>query len=174
VLTGTAQDFEDGSLSGDRLVWTSSLDGHLGTGSYIITGPEPEDPPDPSPYTGRPLTPGEHTITLTATDNGGGVGRFEITITVSNNPPTVLITGPAEGSVWNSGQIITFQGSGSDPEDGPLPLSSLIWTTETGIAIGNGSPRPYDALPVGTHTIILRGIDSKGVIGQASITIRVQ
>ena len=53
-FTGQAYDFEDGNLTKGSLVWASSIDGKLGTGNVL-------------PF--ATLTPGNHTITLTATDS---------------------------------------------------------------------------------------------------------
>lgn len=55
-FTGYATDLEDGNLTGKSLVWTSSIDGRMGTGSELLFAT---------------LTPGNHTITLTATDSFG-------------------------------------------------------------------------------------------------------
>ena len=53
AFRGSGSDQEDGQLDGAALVWTSSIDGHLGTGSTIITSA---------------LNAGDHLITLSATD----------------------------------------------------------------------------------------------------------
>jgi len=57
VLEGSAYDPEDGILEESALAWTSSLDGGLGTGSIVLAS----------------LSPGQHIITLTATDSDGNV-----------------------------------------------------------------------------------------------------
>jgi hypothetical protein len=49
------RDQEDGVLAGEALVWTDSVDGLLGTGEERWA----------------PLSPGRHTVTLTATDSEG-------------------------------------------------------------------------------------------------------
>jgi hypothetical protein len=68
TFTGTASDAQDGTLSGASLVWTSSLDGAIGTGAS---------------FTKSNLTLGSHTITLTATDSGGLTGTASVSLTVS-------------------------------------------------------------------------------------------
>ena len=57
VLEGSAYDPEDEILDESALAWTSSLDGGLGTGSIVLAS----------------LSPGQHIITLTATDSDGNV-----------------------------------------------------------------------------------------------------
>ena len=56
VFSGTGTDAEDGQLNDGALAWTSSIDGPIGTGSTLITSG---------------LTPGDHDITLSATDSNG-------------------------------------------------------------------------------------------------------
>ena len=56
VFSGVGTDAEDGQLSDGALVWTSSIDGTIGNGATLITSV---------------LTPGDHDITLSATDSNG-------------------------------------------------------------------------------------------------------
>ena len=56
IFNGTGTDAEDGQLNDGALVWTSSIDGPIGTGPTLITSA---------------LTPGDHDITLSATDSNG-------------------------------------------------------------------------------------------------------
>ena len=67
-LIGTATDLEDGDL-GASLVWTSSKDGVLGTGTEL----------------GVVLSKGRHTITATATDSGGASGSAQVSIWIKNS-----------------------------------------------------------------------------------------
>ena len=65
-FTGVADDPEDGSLTGDSLVWVSGLDGEIGRGeSFSAT-----------------LSTGTHTVTLTATDSDGNEGTDQITFAI--------------------------------------------------------------------------------------------
>jgi hypothetical protein len=64
-FSGTATDAEDGDLTAS-LVWTSSLDGQIGTGGSFSAL----------------LSAGTHTITATVTDSGGLSGSATINITV--------------------------------------------------------------------------------------------
>ena len=77
TFTGSAIDLQDGELSGDYLVWTSSIDGVIGTGIE---------------FTRDDLTEGTHEITLTATNSQGETGTATITITIVDGTITTTTT----------------------------------------------------------------------------------
>lgn len=54
TFAGTGLDFEDGALSGGSLIWTSSLNGQIGTGTT---------------FTRSNLSVGTHLIKLTVRDS---------------------------------------------------------------------------------------------------------
>ncbi len=88
-----------------------------------------------------------------------------------DNPPTVSITSPTDGSVFDSGATIAFQGTANDTEDGDL-TASLIWTSDIDGEIGTGGSFST-TLSDGTHTITASATDSGGATGSASISITV-
>ena len=47
-----------------------------------------------------------------------------------DNPPVPVITSPAEGSTFKAGDTLTFTGSATDAEDGPLGTSGLSWRAD--------------------------------------------
>jgi hypothetical protein len=65
ILAGVAEDVEDGTLS-TRIVWSSSVDGPLGTGALVY----------------RTLSPGVHVITALVSDSHGNVRMARVTVTV--------------------------------------------------------------------------------------------
>lgn len=77
-LVGSATDLQDGTLPAGRVVWSSSLQGRLGTGPGIAV----------------PLVSGTHVITLTGRNRAGLVARAEVTVTVRPAPPPVVIAVP--------------------------------------------------------------------------------
>lgn len=74
TFTGSATDPEQGSLTGNALVWRSDRDGQIGTGTTCVA---------------TLTSTGMHTITLTATDSGGQIGIARIQVRV----PAPGITG---------------------------------------------------------------------------------
>lgn len=61
----------------------------------------------------------------------GSATSNEVTLTVSvNTPPTATILSPASGSLYSGGDVISFSGSGTDPEDGTLPASAFTWQVD--------------------------------------------
>lgn len=128
AFAGSATDAEDGVLPGNALVWTSSRDGQIGSGTTLD-------------YNG--LTVGTHKITLRATDSDSKFGTDTVSVTIEQIPdvPTVPSTliilkndiddengGVAEKNVtnltdWNvTRQCIDLHGPGST---NPLPGNGL-------------------------------------------------
>ena len=90
-----------------------------------------------------------------------------------NQLPNVTITSPTDGLTFNEGDPITFQGKATDPEDGALTGSSLVWTSSIDGQIGIGESLITSSLPVGTHTITLTATDSDGYSALTSINITI-
>jgi subtilisin len=88
-----------------------------------------------------------------------------------NDPPAVTITSPADGSAFDSGATILFEGTAGDTEDGDL-TASLVWTSDIDGQIGTGGSFST-TLSDGNHTITAAVTDSGGATGSASISITV-
>ncbi|MHC4215982.1 MAG: S8 family peptidase, partial [Planctomycetota bacterium] len=67
-----------------------------------------------------------------------------------NEPPTVSITSPANGSEFDSGDNISFQGNASDNEDGNI-TAELVWTSNHDGQIGTGGSFSTSSLSDDTH-----------------------
>jgi PKD repeat protein len=159
AFTGTAVDPEDGALAGMALRWSSSRDGALGTGS---------------PFATAGLSPGLHTITLTATDSGGRTASASISLTVmmttANLPPIARLTGPSSAQAT---QTLQFDASSSSDADGTI--------TSFRFDFGDGSPavmgpaatasRAYAA--PGTYTVTLTVTDNRGAMASATLSVTI-
>ncbi len=155
----------DETIEQANISWSSSLDGPLGTGSQFT----------------QKLTAGTHAITLTAVDGKGLSGSDQVTVTVVPGAglPTPLITLPLDGTLVGPGQMITLQGSATDPEDGELTGTSLTWSSSVDGPLGTGSslqvtlsgpavPCNPESIP---HTLSLTATDSDGHAVTVTITI---
>ena len=122
----SARDFEDGDLSGEAIVWTSSIDGKIGTGAEFATDS---------------LSPGEHVITVTATDSAGGYTTHEITIMIGgDNATTTTTTTPDNATTTTVPNTVTAtyyvspDGSDSNPGTEAEPWKTIQKAADTLVA----------------------------------------
>ena len=156
-LQAVAKDASGNTLGGKSFTWASS-DGTIATvdANGLVTA----------------VANGSATISAT-TDGVSGSATVTVTVDPQNEAPTVTLSAPAAGSSFTSGDVISFEGSATDPEDGALSGSSLAWSSSLDGEIGTGTSFTRSDLSVGTHTITLTATDSKGASGMATITITV-
>jgi hypothetical protein len=88
--------------------------------------------------------------------------------------PVATINHPSEGETRSPNDPIPFVGVATDPQDGALSGSALVWTSsELSAPIGTGLS--FDAaLPPGTHVITLTATDSDSNTGTDTITLTIQ
>lgn len=157
---GRGTDPEDGALTGDALVWSSDLDGQLGTGAHVDAA----------------LSVGTHRISLDVKDSGGLTARAQISVTVKsgeNQPPLAFIDSPADNTTVDQGVTVTLTGHASDPEDGALSGLSLKWSSDLEGSLGSGAQVSFTANQTGANHIVLTATDSRGSSAYASIVINV-
>jgi hypothetical protein len=158
TFEGTAQDPEDGALSGTDLSWSSSVNGPFGTGDRVST---------------QILSSDQHTIVLTATDPDGAVGRDSISIAIAG-PPEASIASPTDETAFDGGSSLTFEATASDPVEGPLSGSALEWRSDLDGALGTGTTVTTDGLQPGAHTITLTVTDGDGNTVTRSIDLVIE
>jgi uncharacterized repeat protein (TIGR01451 family) len=72
--------------------------------------------------------PGTYNARLRVTDDQNqSATSAPITISANNTPPTATIEAPVAGTTWKVGDLISFDGSATDPQQGTLPDSALSW-----------------------------------------------
>lgn len=133
TFNGSARDLQDGELTGDSLVWTSSIDGQIGTGNN---------------FTRDDLSKGIHKITLTATNSLREKGTATITIPIGEQTPPPISTtttivsseisaliGPEGGTIEVTDHSSILYGLKIIFPEGALDKPTLI-----SISIENNSP----------------------------------
>jgi hypothetical protein len=79
------------------------------------------------------------------------------------NPPEQAITSPVNGALFRAGDMITFSGLATDPEDGVLPSSAYTWTVlfhhDSHVHPTLG---PVSGITSGTFTVPTSGHDFSG------------
>lgn len=83
-------------------------------------------------------------------------------------PPTVSITSPADGAMFDVGTLVTFTGTAAD-EDEDL-AGSIAWSSDLDGSLGVGASVSA-ALSLGTHTVTASATDSEGKSGSDAITV---
>ena len=158
-FAGAANDAEDGALSGMALVWQSSVDGTMGSGS---------------PLSFSSLTDGQHTITLTAVDSGGLPASASINVLIDaaqvNLPPVAQLTGPPTGG---TNAVLTFDGSGSRDNDGTITSYRFDFGDGSTPISGPAAMASHTYTADGTFTVTLTVTDDDGASGEASHEIDV-
>lgn len=96
-------------------VWSSDVDGPLGTGPVIDA------------HFG---SAGPRTVTVTANDAQGNWAKASIQVVGVNSPPSVKIVFPTSGADLYRGQPYKFEGSATDPQEpGGVPCERYRWST---------------------------------------------
>lgn len=153
----------DQSLPATSLVWTSSRDDELGTGTSVLTT----------------LSEGIHVITLTVTDERGAIGTDTITLEVVEGAgyPSVMIIQPAEFASFAEDEPITFTALAYDVEDGFLTGTSLAWSSSEDGPLGTGTSitttLSTTACGVTGHQVTVTATDSDGHTATHTITVLV-
>lgn len=85
TLEGSADDPEDGALSGSSLTWSSDVDGQLGTGTSVTVSS---------------LSEGTHEITLEAEDSAGATATASIAVVIGSQASGGVVEMRIEDNVF--------------------------------------------------------------------------
>ncbi len=159
TFTASASDNEDGDLS-DDILWSSSVDGILGSGSQISVL----------------LNPGIHTVTAAVADSKNQISTDEVNVTViasidPNTPPAVSIDSPISGGIQSEQDSTILAASASDNEDGDIS-SRVHWVSSLDGELGNGAELTVQ-LNSGIHLITATVDDSEGMSAETVINYQV-
>jgi len=112
---------------------------------------------------------GAYSLTARATDNRSAVTTSgPVSVTVSaNNPPTVNLTSPSEGSVFGAGATVTLTATASD--DGAVAKVNFY---QGASLIASVASAPYTTswinVAPGTYTITAQATDNTGLVTSSS------
>ncbi|MEO1385989.1 MAG: LamG-like jellyroll fold domain-containing protein [Cyanobacteria bacterium J06634_6] len=132
---------------------------------------------------------GEYIVELVVTDDNGAATVFDSKTIVVGQKPEVTITTPLDGGLFKAGDILTFTGSATDPEDGALSGDSVVWSAVflhnehthpgiTGVANQVGGvtfeidASGHDYSSNTGYEIFLTATDSDGISTTESVIIR--
>ena len=103
---------------------------------------------------------GDHTVTLTVTDNNGGTTQVQHTVHTHNAPTAAITSCPAVAQL--NGPAVSFSGSGT-PFDG-ASIQSLDWTFGDG-GTGSGANPSHAFTSPGNRHVGLTATDDTGLTG---------
>ena len=84
-----------------------------------------------------------------------------------NQPPTCLVTAPAEGAIFASGEEVALEATVTDPEGEYL---SIYWTSTASGPIADGAVSSA-FLPDGSQILTVQGLDQHGNACDDSVTV---
>ncbi|MCI0461139.1 MAG: Ig-like domain-containing protein, partial [Gemmataceae bacterium] len=159
--------------SGDTLSYAWDLDGD---GAF--------DDSTASQPTFTYTAPGQVLVSLRVTDNHGASSTATVTISVGSRPTAVINT-PAATLTWRVGDVISFTGQATDPEDGLLAASALSWSLLLHHGTQTTTLQTFSGVAGGTFTapnqeypahleLQLTATDSTGLTDTTSILLQPQ
>ncbi|MFO7864438.1 MAG: CpcT/CpeT family chromophore lyase [Salinivirgaceae bacterium] len=156
-LQCSANDLEDGELTGESIIWRSTIEGQLGNGTSLEN---------------IELTPGNHTITAIATDSKNNQDSASISVNaLENSVPTIAIVIPDNNSEHVFTDAITFTCEASDTEDIQIEADQITWRSNIDGEMASGVSITTNELSANTHTIYATVVDSHGANSTDSIQI---
>ncbi len=144
---------------GVTVSWSSSRDGALGTGDSM---------------TRTDLSPGVHTLTATAVDGDGRASTESVTVTLDNPAPIMTIASPTPPARFFESESILLRATSFDANEAGTAIdpADVEWTASGLGTIAYGADTSA-SLPVGTWLVTVRGTDTFGAVGTASVWVTV-
>jgi YVTN family beta-propeller protein len=126
-------------------------------------------------------------VEIDTTDLGGGVVQFRVMasdgvqsafadtapFSLAPRPPRPRILTPGDGTVLHLGQLVNLEGQATDPQDGVIPETGLVWSMP-GRPLGSGSRLSITDLPAGVNQVTLTATNSLGLADAISVTLVVK
>ncbi len=153
-----------------NITWTGS-DANSGIDHYEIRidSSSWKDVGTATSYQFTGLNDGSHTVDVKAVDKAGNEMIDSVSFVVDTGAPTVEITSPTTGSIYNTSDI-SVSWSGSDTTSGidhyEIKLDSNSW-----INVGTNTTYTFSNLPDGNHQIGVKAVDKAGNTAIDSVNI---
>lgn len=149
VLNAASLGHEGDPLS---IRWSSDLDGELG---IYTSGRDAVQ---------NTLSVGTHVLTAQVTDSDGTTASENVTVTITNNPPSATILSPQEGETFGEAQSIWLNALARDIDafpSGELEGSQVRWSIagNSFSATGKNASIPAGTLGLGTYTLTVLADD---------------
>jgi glucose/arabinose dehydrogenase len=104
---------------------------------------------------------GQYTARLAVSDGVNATLSTPLSISAGNRPIATVLS-PQDGTTFRAGDVISFSGDATDPEDGSLPASAFTWNIDF-LHEGHVHPGiPQTGVKSGTFTIPTSGHDFSG------------
>lgn len=118
------------------------------------------------------LAEGSHTITININDNDDNAATAgSTTFTVDTVPPTLNISGPADGLITNNASL-TVSGITNDETSSPVTVTVKLNGVNQGtVSVSSGNFSKAITLAQGANTIVVRSTDSAGKYSEITRTV---
>lgn len=119
------------------------------------------------------LADGDHTVTITCSDNDGNAAVAKsVTFKVDTVPPVLNISAPVAGLITNTAAL-TLRGTTNDSMSSPVTVKITLNGTDQGtVTVGNdGSFTKALTLAAGNNTIVVTATDAAGKSSTVSRTV---
>ena len=146
TFRGSATDTHDGPLTGPSLVWTSSLDGVIGTGETFVR---------------TDLTFGIHDVALTVTDSQGLANTTSVTINV---------VAPSTGTIIGAVSVSSGSGLPTPLVGVTITIAGPVNQTALSNAFGQFF---FFNMPPGTYTVSISGYPTSVTFPFTTTTVTV-
>ncbi|MEP6731646.1 MAG: S8 family serine peptidase [bacterium] len=155
-FSGAGTDPEDGTLTGASLVWASSLNGQIGTGTAFATSA---------------LIAGTHTITLTAKDSKGATRSatrvIVITAVPANQPPVATFSYNCNTGIVRQ---CSMNGTASSDDHGVV---SYRWDWGNGRSETHSYGTSKNTWATGTYLVKLTVTDGSGLTSTVTQSVTI-
>jgi len=156
----------NGSFSDAGVDDTHTIEWNFGDGSPPVAG-------NLSPSHIYPDN-GVYTVTLTVTDNAGGVGSDTLQVTVNDLGPTAVLTGD---TLLNEGQAGSYDAGGSSSSPDAIVAYEWDWDYDGNTFSPSGDSgvtQTHSWTTEGVYTVAVRVTDDDGSSSIASLLVTVQ